>query len=83
MIKPIWTYGIQLWGCASNSNIEVIQRGQIIALRNLVGAYRYERNDDIHNDLRLPHVMDEIRRIADAHESRLHQHVNVTRHPAT
>ena len=24
IIKPIWTYGIQLWGCASNSNVEVI-----------------------------------------------------------
>ncbi|VVC35240.1 Reverse transcriptase domain [Cinara cedri] len=26
IIKPIWTYGIQLWGCASKSNIDIIQR---------------------------------------------------------
>jgi hypothetical protein len=25
-IKPIWTYGIQLWGAASASNIEILER---------------------------------------------------------
>ena len=28
VIKPVWTYGIQLWGTASNSNIEILQRFQ-------------------------------------------------------
>jgi hypothetical protein len=26
IIKPIWVYGIELWGCASTSNISIIQR---------------------------------------------------------
>jgi hypothetical protein len=26
IIRPVWSYGIQLWGCASDSNIQVIQR---------------------------------------------------------
>ncbi|PNF31532.1 hypothetical protein B7P43_G00810 [Cryptotermes secundus] len=26
IIKPIWVYKIELWGCASKSNISVIQR---------------------------------------------------------
>jgi hypothetical protein len=26
MLKQIWTYGIQPWGTASNSNIETLQR---------------------------------------------------------
>jgi hypothetical protein len=25
VIRPIWSYGIQLWGCASDSYIQVIQ----------------------------------------------------------
>jgi hypothetical protein len=25
-IKPIWTYGIQLWGAASTTNIEILKR---------------------------------------------------------
>jgi hypothetical protein len=28
IITPIWTYGIELWGCAYKSNIAVIQRCQ-------------------------------------------------------
>jgi hypothetical protein len=28
MLKPTWTYGIELWGCASQSNIAIIQRYQ-------------------------------------------------------
>jgi hypothetical protein len=25
VLKPIWTYGIHLWGTASNSNIEILR----------------------------------------------------------
>jgi hypothetical protein len=28
IIKPIWTYGVEIWGCASKSNISIIQRSQ-------------------------------------------------------
>jgi len=28
ILKPNWTYGIQLWDTASNSNIEILQRLQ-------------------------------------------------------
>jgi hypothetical protein len=28
VIRPVWSYGIQLWSCASESNIQVIQRYQ-------------------------------------------------------
>jgi hypothetical protein len=33
ILKPIWTYGIQLWGTASTSNIEILERLQSKALR--------------------------------------------------
>jgi len=26
ILKPIWTYGFQLWGTVSNTNIEILQR---------------------------------------------------------
>ena len=38
VIKPVWTYGIQLWGTASNSNIEILQRFQSKTLRSLINA---------------------------------------------
>jgi len=25
ILKPIWAYGIQLWGTASNSNIDILE----------------------------------------------------------
>jgi hypothetical protein len=28
VFKPTWTYEIQLWGTASNSNVEIFQRFQ-------------------------------------------------------
>ena len=41
VIKPVWTYGIQLWGTASNSNIEILQRFQSKMLRSLLNAPWY------------------------------------------
>jgi hypothetical protein len=32
ILKPIWTYGIQLWGTASTSNIDILERFQSKAL---------------------------------------------------
>jgi hypothetical protein len=37
-LKPIWTYGITLWGTANNSNIEILQRYQNKVLRATVNA---------------------------------------------
>jgi hypothetical protein len=36
ILKPIWTYGIQLWGTTSNSNTEILE--QLIVDAPLVGA---------------------------------------------
>jgi hypothetical protein len=38
ILKPICTYGIQLWGTASTSNIEILERFQSKTLRLLVDA---------------------------------------------
>jgi hypothetical protein len=33
VLRPVWTYAIELWGCASSSNIEILQRYQSKILR--------------------------------------------------
>jgi len=38
ILKPIWIYGIQLWGTAANSNMEIIQRFQNKYLKIIVNA---------------------------------------------
>jgi hypothetical protein len=35
ILKPVWTYGIQLWGSASTSNLEILERFQSKVLRTI------------------------------------------------
>jgi hypothetical protein len=46
-ITSVWTYGIELWGCASHSNIEII-RYQSKLLRTITNAPRYVTNNNLH-----------------------------------
>jgi hypothetical protein len=69
--------GIQLWGCASDSNIEVIQRYQNEVLKCIVNAPCYVRNSDLHRDLGLEMVTVIITTFANSHEKRLENHINI------
>jgi hypothetical protein len=77
ILKPVWAYGIQLWGCAAQSTISVIQHFQNKVLRDIVNAPWYIRNTDLHRDLNMEKFTAAIRRFARKREPRLHQHVNV------
>jgi hypothetical protein len=44
ILKPIWTYRIQLWGTASTSDIEILERFQSKTLRTIVDAPWYVPN---------------------------------------
>jgi hypothetical protein len=56
VLKPIWIYGIELWGCVSKTNIAVVQRYQSKLLRTMVNAAWYVSNRTLHTDLRIPYV---------------------------
>jgi hypothetical protein len=62
ILKPIWTYGIQLRDTASTSNIEILERFQSKALRMTVDAPWYVPNTVIRTELQTPTVKEEIRR---------------------
>jgi hypothetical protein len=72
ILKPIWTYGIQLWGSASTSNIEIFERFQSKALRMITDAPWYVPNVILRQDLQIPSVKEEIRRFGIQYSSRLH-----------
>jgi hypothetical protein len=59
IFKPIWTYGIKLWGTASTSNIEILERFQSKALRMIVDAPWHVPNTVIRRDLQIPTVKEE------------------------
>jgi hypothetical protein len=77
ILKPLWIYGIQLWDCTKQSNTDITQLFQNKVLRNVVDAPWYIRNADLHRDLQMEMVMNEIRKFAKKHEERLLHHVNV------
>jgi len=58
-VKPIWTYGIPLWGTASSSKIETLQRYQNKVLRAIVNAPWCISNKVIHADLKVPTIREE------------------------
>jgi uncharacterized protein YeeX (DUF496 family) len=77
LLCPVWSYGIQLWGCASDSNIQVIQRYQNKVLKCIVNAPWYFRNSNLHRDHGIETVKDIVAKFAKSHEKRLQDHINI------
>ena len=76
VIKPVWTYGIQLWGTASNCNIEILQRFQSKTLRSLIDAPWYVTNETIHRDLKISTDKEEIAKYSCRYSKRVNKHRN-------
>ena len=76
ILKPVWTYGIQLWGTASNSNIEILQQFQSETLRFLIDTPWYVTNETIHRDLKIPTVKEEICKFSNRYNIRINNHQN-------
>jgi hypothetical protein len=76
ILKPIWTYGIQFWGTASTSNIEILERFQSKALRMILDAPWYVPNTLIRRDLQIPSVKEEISHYSSHYSARLTAHPN-------
>ncbi len=76
ILKPIWTYGLQLWGTTSNSNILIMQRFQSKFLRQITEAPWYVSNKTIHEDLKIPYVTQEIVKSTTKYLSKLENHEN-------
>jgi hypothetical protein len=75
-LKPVWTYGIQLWGTAMNSNIEILERFQSKTLRNILNIPWYISNRYIYQDLKLNTVKQEIVQFSERYQQRLENHPN-------
>ena len=76
IIKPIWTYGIPLWGTAAMSHINKIDVIQAKILRTIANGPWYVRNEDIRRDLGMPTVKEEISRYSEKYKSRIATHIN-------
>jgi hypothetical protein len=65
----IWTYGTQIWGTTSTSNVEILERYQSKTLRVIVDAPWYVPNTVIPTDLQMPTVKEEIQRYSSQHSA--------------
>jgi hypothetical protein len=76
ILKPIWTYDIQLWGTIVNSNIKILECFQSKVLRLIVDAPWYVSNSVIRKDLQIPTAKEEISRFSSLYAVRLHAHTD-------
>lgn len=76
ILKPVWMYGIQLWGSASNSNISILQRMQNNILRSICNAPWFTTNSEIHKYLEMNTVKEEILFASKVYKERLIRHPN-------
>ena len=77
LIRPVWAYAIQIWGCAKPSQLRTIQAFQSIALRLVTSAPWYISNDTLHNDLKI----ETIRQLATKHYSKFHSKLSTHHNP--
>ena len=56
ILKPVRNYGIELWGCASPTNISVLQRYLFKLLRPITQAPLYVSIQTLHQDLHIAQV---------------------------
>jgi hypothetical protein len=76
IFKPIWTYGIQLWGSASISNTEILERFQGKVQRMITDAPWYVLNMVLRQDIKIKSVKEEIHRFSTQYRDRLYTHPN-------
>jgi hypothetical protein len=76
ILKPVWTYGIQLWGIGSNSNLEILERFASKVLRIITDAPWYVPNTVIKRYLQIPTVKQEARKYSANNRKRLDAHPN-------
>jgi hypothetical protein len=61
IIKLVWTYGRELWGCSKPSNTKILQTFKSKTVRKLANSPWYISNVTFYNDLRIPYVTEVIR----------------------
>ncbi|KAL4156145.1 hypothetical protein QTP88_000180 [Uroleucon formosanum] len=75
LLRPIWAYGMQIWGCAKTSQIRSIQAFQSISLRLIASAPWYITNKALHKDLKI----DTVDQLAQNYYAKFH--VKLRHHP--
>lgn len=77
VLKPVWTYALELWGSASSSNVEILQRFQNSVLKTIAQSPWFVRAQEVHDYLEVPTIKEEILRQKHNYRQRLACHTNM------
>jgi hypothetical protein len=77
----MWSYGIELWRCASKSNIVIMQGPQSKILRAIAITPLYVTNHNLHTDFNIPNESDVIHKRINKHHNNLEAHPNLLLQP--
>ncbi|CAH2090702.1 unnamed protein product [Euphydryas editha] len=75
-LRPIWTYRLELWGSACDSNIKINQRAKDTILKQIANTPWFIKNNEIHQHLSIKTVKEEIQSSSTKYKSRLEHHPN-------
>jgi hypothetical protein len=73
VMKFIWSYGLELWGCASKSNIVIVERDQSKILRAIANTPVYVKKS-YSTDFNIPYVCEVTHERIDKHHKILEAH---------
>uniref|UniRef100_A0A2S2PX53 Putative RNA-directed DNA polymerase n=2 Tax=Sipha flava TaxID=143950 RepID=A0A2S2PX53_9HEMI len=76
MLRPIWSYGAQIWGCAKPPQLETIEAFQSISLHTITSAPWYISNHTLHKDLNIEAVDNLVKTYYKKFHSKLFLHPN-------
>jgi len=76
VMKPTWRYGVEVRGCASKSNISIMQRSQSKIPRAIANAPWYVTNHTLHTEYNIPYLSDVIYERINKHHYKREAHPN-------
>ena len=77
ILTPVWTYGIQLWGCLNQETLTSFNDFKTRYLGTSLMHLGIIRNAELHGNLQIEIVTNQIGKFAKKREERLLYHVNV------
>jgi hypothetical protein len=75
VMKPIRSYGIELWGCARKFSIVIMHRSQS-KTRAIANAPWFVTNHTVHTDFNIPYVIDVFSERINKHHNNVEAHPN-------
>lgn len=76
VLRPVWTYACELWGCTKPSNRYLIESFQAKVLRSMVDAPWFTTNESIREELGIESVSDYIKTASYKYYNKLEIHSN-------